>query len=479
MRTIAQSIFFVVLLVALGTSRAAAQNDQQQNGQPQGAQPAQPDQPIGEQPANGEADNGDANVIPAVVQPDLQASNGAGAFRPTFELPPDHSYILPRFDFMSTVNTNGAYSSVPGQSQLASMQYLLGGLTIEKVGRTNELSINYLGGRSFSTDGDIYNATTQLFGLQDRWLQGRWSGTLADQLSYASDTYFGGGVGSPGIGIPGLNLLPGFTAGQGVVVGRVPILNNNAVAEFDYQTSQRSSVTFVTAYSLFHYYGSGLTDNDSILGEAGYNYQLSARSSFAVEYLFDTIRFEGNLETINENVLQATYAYHIAQRMVFQISAGPDIALIQTTGNLSNTNVSYRLASSLGYQLQKTALGIGYSHMLTGGSGVFLGSEADAVTATVSRQFARFWSANVNFGYARNSALRTNGIVTPTGTYDTVYGGAGIARQIGRDWRTFVNFQGTYQVSSLGTCASFCSANLSNQEVVAGVEWRPRALAIE
>ena len=477
MRRIAQPIFVLALLVAMGASRARGQNDQQQTGQPQATQP---DQPVGGQQQNGEADNGDANVIPAVVQPDLQASNGAGAFRPTFELPPDHSYVLPRFDFMSSVNTNGMYSSTPGQNQVATLEYLLGGVTIEKVGRANELSANYLGGRSFSADGDVYNATTHLFGLQDKWLNGRWAGTLSDQLSYASDTYFGGGFGSPGLNIPGANIQPGFNPEQSVVVGRVPILDNNALTEFDYQASPRTSLTFVVSYSLFHYYSSGLTNNDSVLGEAGYSYQLTPRNSLSVEYLFDAIRFGGNVETINENVLEATYVYHIAQRLSFRVGAGPDISLIKVSNSYSDTYVSWRLSGSLTYQLKRTSLGVGYAHMLTGGNGVFLGSETDSLTGTVTQQLSRYWAVNANIGYAHNAALGVSMLPSPVGTYDTVYGGAGISRKIGHDWSAFVNYQGTYQTSSLGACITQpCVKSFSNQQVNAGFGWHPHALSIE
>ncbi|HUO36182.1 MAG TPA: hypothetical protein VMU43_14430 [Candidatus Acidoferrum sp.] len=481
MSILSKSIVLAALFAALGTTSVFGQDEQQQGAPPQSTQPAQPDQPAQGQSQNGATDNGDANIIPAIVQPDLQASNGAGAFRPTFELPPDHSYVLPRFDFTSSVNTNGAYSSVPGQSQLVTQQYLLGGVTIEKVGRANELSVNYLGGRSFSTDGDLYNATTNLFGLNDKWMSGRWAGTLSDQLSYASDTYFGGGVGSPGFAIPGSNIQPSFNPSQALVVGRIPILNNNAVAEFDYQTNPRGTLTFVAGYTLLHYYGTGLINNDSILGEAGYSYQLSRRNSLAVEYLFDAIRFGGNAQTINENVVEATYVYQIARQLSFRVGAGPDVSLIQGQKNYSDTYVSWRLTSSLNYQVrQRTTLGIAYSHMLTGGSGVFLGAETDSVTASVGQQLGRFWSVNMNVGYSRNAALSASGITAPVGTYNTVYGGGGISRLLGRDWKVYVNYQGTYQTSTLGVCTTPpCNSNFSNQQVFAGFGWHPRGFALE
>jgi len=118
--------------------------------------------------------------------------------------------------------------------------------------------------------------------------------------------------------------------------------------------------------------------------------------------------------------------------------------------------------------------------MLTGGSGVFLGSETDSVSAAATRQLTRFWSASLNFGYSRNSALGVNSSTSPSGTYNTVFGGGGITRQIGRDWKAFVNYQGTYQTSSLGICTTLpCTANFSNQQVIAGFGWHPHAFAVE
>jgi hypothetical protein len=483
MRIPQQLGLLMILVLTFGVFGAAAQNDQQTNGQSNAqtppTPPAQPDQPVESQPPDQGNQNEDSNVIPAVIEPNLQAPNGAGAFRPAFELPPNRSYILPRFDSITTYNSNGTYYGTAGENGPATLEYLLGGVTVEKVGGANELSINYLGGRSFSADGDIYNSTTQQFGLKDRWIKGRWTGTLWDQLYYSSDTYFGGGVGGPGIGIPGSGIQPGFNPSQGVVVGRVPILDNSSLGEVDYQASQRGTLTFIGSYTMLHYYGSGLINNYTTVAEVGYNYQLSHQDSIAVQYLYEPIRFGGYAEKINDNVLAATYIRHIRKRMIFQIGAGPEVSSFIEPGVPSTSNVSFWLTSSLAYQFERTSLTGVYSHTLTGGSGVFLGSETDLLMATLSRQLTRYWSLSLNLGYSHNSPLAQFSSLYPQENYDTVYGGGGFTRQIGHDWRVNLSYQGTYQNSNHGACTAPCAANFSNQQVIFGVGWHPRGFAPE
>ncbi|MGH9683837.1 MAG: hypothetical protein ACRD4S_09545 [Candidatus Acidiferrales bacterium] len=451
------------------------QGQQNQNNGQQGTQPVQPVQPIPNPDSNAPQNNSeDANTIPAVVGPDETNVPLTGALTPSFGVAPEHSYIVPSFDFLSSVNSNGAYSA-GNNNQVVTEQYLLGGITLEKVGTRNELSVNYLGGRSFSPNGDIYNSTTQLFGLQDKWMTSRWNGVLADQMTYASEPLFNG-LGAPGsgLGLPGLNIQPGFQAMSTVFVNRSPILDNSAVAEANYQASPRGSFTFVGSSTLLHYYGAGLIDSNSRAFEAGYNYQLSAKDTVGVSYLFDVLHFGGNLQSINEQVVEASYGRHIARRLSLQLGAGPDIATIHQPGFASNTLASWRANALLAYQLERTTLSLSYTHYLSNGTGVFLGSKSDLVTGSLARQLSRNWSASVSAGYARNSALVPASIVVPgfSGNIDSLSGSGGIARAIGRNMRIFANYTMYYQTSRQSLClAPGCATNLVNQQGTLGFSW--------
>lgn len=474
----------LALVFAASGLRAQDQNPNNQGNGQQGTQPVQPDQPLptpGGNPDNGEANGPDASTIPAVVAADSSNVPLSGARAPAFGVPPAHSYFQPMVSFETSVNSNGAYSS-SGSNKWVNENYLLGGITLEKVDRSNELKLNYLGGRSFSPGGGIYNSTTQSLGLTDSWVGARWSGLFADQLYYASDPLFAtGGLGAPGLGtgIGGVNLQPSFQANQSIFVNRSPVLNNSSVAEVDYQASPRGSFTLVGSYLLLHYYGTGLIDSSGTEAEAGYNYQLTSRDTVAVLYLFDALRFSGNLESINENVFELSYGRHIAERLTFQVAGGPDVALIQHTGSFSNTLFTWRLNSTLAYQLGRNNLGLSYAHFLTGGAGVFVGSESDQVTGHLTHQFSRTWSGYFNVGYARNSALANSAVVVATGTVDSLLGGGGLSHQMGRDFNLFLNYQGYYQVSGHAFCSGpGCGTNLVNNQFSVGIGWHPSPIAI-
>jgi hypothetical protein len=99
----------------------------------------------------------------------------------------------------------------------------------------------------------------------------------------------------------------------------------------------------------------------------------------------------------------------------------------------------------------------GYNHFLSSGSGVFLGAITDRVFAGLDRQLSRAWKLDVNISYARNRNLiplfSNNVVLTPgDATYDSVYGGFEMRRQIGRDAELFFGYLGRYQTASFTVC---------------------------
>jgi hypothetical protein len=483
MKHILTSFGTSVLLLILCAAPLCAQQqeqdqnqDQNQNQETNGPQPIKPDQPIESPDSKPPNEGGDANVIPAVVTPETQQAPLAGSRQPSFEAPPEHSYYMPRLDFVASVNTNGQYTTGSGAGQLASTESLLGGITLAKINTKQELKMSYLGGRSFSPDGDIYNSTIQLFGLSDRWTSSRWSGTVADQLRYASDPIFGTGI--PGLDITGINFQPIFTPNQTVITARTPSLNNTAVGEVDYQSSLRGTFTFVGSYALLHFYGSGLINSDATNFQAGYNYLLTPRDTIAVLYRFGALRFSNNVQSINDNVVEFSYGHQIVERFSFRIAAGPSIAFIQQPNTPSQTYFSGSLSASLLYTLERTTLTAGYSHGLTTGGGVLLGSLTDQFSFTVLRQLSRNWSLNGLFGYSRNSPVTNQTVGTfPATTIDSIVGGGGVTRTIGRDMAFFASYQGYFQVSGQPICTGpTCGTNLKNNQFTAGFGWHPKPI---
>ncbi|HTV58979.1 MAG TPA: hypothetical protein VMJ93_08895 [Verrucomicrobiae bacterium] len=449
--------------------------------QDQTQQPTAPEQPLGTENSNGENNSGDANTVPAIVTTDTENPPLSGVLLPSFGVPAEHSYIQPRFDFETAMSTNGEYSSNGNPNQMSAMETVTGGITIEKVGRTNELQVNYLGGRTFFSSGDISDSTIQNFGLMDKWVGMRWSAIVADQMSYTSDPVFGIGIGGTTSTQTGVNIQPVFTPGQGVITPRTPTLNNSSAAELDYQMSLRTSLSFAGTYSFLHYYGPGLINSGATNAQVGYNYRLNARDTIAGIYRYGLLNFSGGVQSVTENIAEFSYGHTVNDRWKFQVAGGPNFALIHQLGLPSQNYFSWTLTSSLAYQAGvRTTASVNYTHGLTGGGGTFEGGSSDFVNGGVAYQLSKNWSTSANVGYNRTATLPGMTTTSPANAVDTLVGGVGIKRTFGRDIVLGLNYQGYYQISGEPICAQpTCGTNLTYQSVALTFSWHPTPIPID
>lgn len=477
-------IQFGVILATSGlffaqVSRAQSGTPQDQTQQP-AEQPTAPEQPIGAENPNSNNASEDANTVPAVVTPDTENPPLSGILTPSFGVPPEHSYIQPLVQFQSAYSSNGQYASGASPNQSSAMETVLGGITLQKVGLRNELQVNYMGGRTFYSAGDISDSTIQNFGLMDKWVGLRWSATIADNMSYSSDPIFGSGIGGGATGPTGVNIQPIFTPGQSLIVPRTPTLNNSSAAEADYQMSLRTSLSFVGSYSFLHYYGPGLINSGATDAQVGYNYKLNARDTIAGIYRFGLLQFTGNSQKITQNIVEFSYGHTIAQRWSFQVAGGPSFANIQEKGLASQSYTSWALNSSLNYQIsQGTSASVSYTHGLQAGGGTFIGGETDYITGNIGHQLSRNWTMSGNVGYSRTATIQVKS-AQPSDAVDTVVGGVGVSRLFGRTMTLGLTYQGYYQVSGHPICTlPGCGTNLNYQTVSLQFSWHPVAIPID
>src|SRR5258705_1636725 len=83
----------------------------------------------------------------------------------------------------------------------------------------------------------------------------------------------------------------------------------------------------------------------------------------------------------------------------------------------SSRRVSGSGRGALIYGLERGSVELSYMHGVSGGSGVFTGSDLDQVNATWNRQLSRVWRGSVNFGYARNRQILSENGLAPL-SYD-------------------------------------------------------------
>jgi hypothetical protein len=406
-------IFGIVLcVVALGVSAAQAQQQTQ-------------DQPIPayHSPLASQADNTDPNAPPAQLTPDNRALTGIQD--PTIGVAStNHSYWTPHVDLGVTLDTEPPVGG--SGSGLTTWTSLTGGVDLRWMSGRSDMTLGYIGGGVFSNDGSSSNGIVQDLNFVDKLSFRRWALTLIEQAAYTPESAFGSG-GFPGVSLPGGEPgLGGLVPGQTIITSEGQRFFNTSLGQVDVYLTPRSSLTFVGGYSLLHSFNENLLDYGDLIAQAGYNYQITRKDTLGVSYVFAGFRYDNFDESINTNTLLFSYGRKVTGRLAFRIGAGPEFTFINTpiipgtgVGTIgppsggSTTNVYWYLATSLQYQMQRTALSATYSHGVAGGSGVFAGSLADTLTGSAVRQLSRVSSGTWTVGYSRNTELATSGLPYP------------------------------------------------------------------
>jgi len=476
-------IFGIVLcVVALGVSAAQAQQQTQ-------------DQPIPayHSPLASQADNTDPNAPPAQLTPDNRALTGIQD--PTIGVAStNHSYWTPHVDLGVTLDTEPPVGG--SGSGLTTWTSLTGGVDLRWMSGRSDMTLGYIGGGVFSNDGSSSNGIVQDLNFVDKLSFRRWALTLIEQAAYTPESAFGSG-GFPGVSLPGGEPgLGGLVPGQTIITSEGQRFFNTSLGQVDVYLTPRSSLTFVGGYSLLHSFNENLLDYGDLIAQAGYNYQITRKDTLGVSYVFAGFRYDNFDESINTNTLLFSYGRKVTGRLAFRIGAGPEFTFINTpiipgtgVGTIgppsggSTTNVYWYLATSLQYQMQRTALSATYSHGVAGGSGVFAGSLADTLTGSAVRQLSRVSSGTWTVGYSRNTELATSGlpqIQFSNQPYDYWYTGLNYSRLWGRSLNLNLGYQLQYQNSNASFCTGTgCGSSFVRNLITFGVGWRKQPIPIE
>ena len=482
MRKSAYIFGMVLCVVALGVSAAQAQQQTQ-------------DQPIPayHSPLASQADNTDPNAPPAQLTPDNRALTGIQD--PTIGVAStNHSYWTPHVDLGVTLDTEPPVGGAG--SGLNTWTSLTGGVDLRWMSGRSDMTLGYIGGGVFSNDGSSSNGIVQDLNFVDKFSFRRWALTLIEQAAYTPESAFGSG-GFPGVSLPGGEPgLGGLVPGQTIITSEGQRFFNTSLGQVDVYLTPRSSLTFVGGYSLLHSFNENLLDYGDLIAQAGYNYQVTRKDTLGVSYVFAGFRYDNFDESINTNTLLFSYGRKVTGRLAFRIGAGPEFTFINTpiipgtgVGTIgppsggSTTNVYWYLATSLQYQMQRTALSATYSHGVAGGSGVFAGSLADTLTGSAVRQLSRVSSGTWTVGYSRNTELATSGlpqIQFSNQPFDYWYTGLNYSRLWGRSLNLNLGYQLQYQNSNASFCTGTgCGSSFVRNLITFGVGWRKQPIPIE
>jgi len=443
------------------------------------------------------------------------------------------SFLVPGLHFSESVDSNVA--NTLGGSAVSSVSRGLGSLTLQKLWKSYDVAMDYVGGVAYYAHTGVGLEQLQQFDMDNRinWKRGQLA--VRDSFTYLPEGTFGfgayggsgaynSGLGSLGAGLVGAGAFGGqnnaFALGSGVSVGQVPRLTNLGLADVVENLTPKSSVTLAAGYGLVHFYGelnsvAGTDENISFIGsreesgQVAYDRILNPRDQVALSYGYQGFDF-GIVDTaFHSSVIQAMYGHRISGRMDFMIGAGPQFIHIDenplvctdpfatsaatciTDGGsfvrIAQTANHIGLAGriSLRYKFPKTSLALTFQRYDTNGSGVFAGSESNIAHLDIQRPLNRVWDIFSDLGYSKNTRLQLAGSAVNANTFTYGYGGVGLHRQFGRSLRGFVS----YQFNELGfdtacpllvtSTPALCSNRSQRQVGSIGVDWTPRPIRLD
>jgi hypothetical protein len=467
-----------MFVFGLALQVARAQDEPQQTPPDQAPKPA-----ARSIPGADDQDDQNPNVDPNALQPDFTPLTGLQ--NATLGMPEiRHSYWVPGLQY-------GAYvQSSPYGSNSSSWyvdNYVAGNLTLLEAWSRSTLSLNYSGGAYFSAGDSSGSGQYQELAFTETYHGQRWLLQISDYFSYLPETAFGFGGGT-NLGVPGVGGTLGLggvgTAGLGnnyipnqSIYGVGPAYSNAGMVQATYALSRRSSITVSGSYGILNYINAGNIDTNSLIGGFGYNYQLSKSDTIGVVYFFSSYHYPGEPQAYGNHVASLAYGRKLTGRLALRLLGGPQISTFRIPIGTSTSQIGGYFYGTLSYALRNGGISATYSHSLSGGSGVLVGSTLDEVNLQMSRRLTRVWSGNINFGYAHNGEVASGELDIPT--YDSWFAGGGLNRPIGRNLSVAVAYQaniGNYKYSAC-TGAS-CSSNNSVQTVTVNFQWHTRPFVL-
>ncbi len=498
-------IILILALILVVTAAAWAQDDQ---STPPPATTA---------PTTSDASLSDNPPISAIDQPDLEPHSAP------------ESFLLPGAHFSESVESNVA--NTPNGSGVTPVTRALGSLTLQKIWKTDEVAMDYIGGVADYAKTTIGLEQLQQFDFDNRvnWRRGQLA--IRDAFSYLPEGTFGfgaygggaaynAGFGGLGAGLLGAGAFGGQTSafaggnGLGISLGLVPRITNLGLADVVEDLTPKSSLTFSAGYGLVHFYGALVVDNplagplqeninfigsSEYTGQLAYDHEINPRSQVAVSYGYQYFNFSTAGTAFHSQVVQLMYGHRISGRMDFLLAAGPQITGINqqecvlptipvsscaafgapvTTLGVTKLGVAGR--ASLRYKFPLTSLAASFQRYNTNGSGIFAGAETNIAQLDVARPITRIWDLFANVGYSRNSELQIPGATVSATSFSYEYAGIGVHRQFGRSLRGFVSYQfNNLSFNTACPLGSACSNMAHNQVGSIGLDWTPRPIRLD
>jgi hypothetical protein len=365
----------------------------------------------------------------------------------------------------------------------------LGSLSFQRLWKQYNFGADYIGGAAYLGQRSPDWALLQSINVDQHIAWSTGQVTIRDEFSYLPEGNFGLSAYGGSASLSGLN--GGFTGlgggifgpGQLASLGHQPRLNNELVGEVVQYLSPRSSIGAGVSYGLVHFIGGkfDLINNWQVSAQASYDYQISRRNQVAVLYAHQTFQYPSSVgNDIDANLVNVLFGHRQSGRLEFIAGAGPQFTHIVSPffGPIDRVTVSGR--ASLKYQRRETGIALSFLRYTSNGSGFFPGANTDIVRLVASRPLGRLWGAQLDIGYNHNTRLAPTSTASPR-TFDYVFAGAGVHRQLSREFSAFASFQFSNTNFDAPFCLTVSSCGRTSQREVGlvGLDWHPHPIPMD
>jgi hypothetical protein len=397
-----------------------------------------------------------------------------------------HSYWVPGVQYGNFIRSAGLNQAAGTGSNWNSTSFVAGNVSLLENWSRSQLTVNYSGGGTFSTDKQQGNGYYHQLGVAQAFNWRRWQLSFIDQFSYLPQAQFGFGAGStlatPGVGgslgssVPGLQTS--YQPNQSIFAALGSRYSNSITTQVGYSVSSRGSLTLAGSYGLLRFVEPGNIDSNDSIFSVGYDYALSKKNTIGTLYRFSNYRYLGDPQAIQDHVAQVAYGRKVTGRLALQLFVGPEVTRFRLQGAGFSDRTSVSGGANLTYAFSRSHLSVSYNHGVSGGSGVFTGSNSDSTQGYLDRQLSRLWRGNISFGYSRNASLASGSVSTVSPVFNSWFAGGGLDRPLGRTANVSVAYSAYLQKTSQSGCVgSACSTDLQHQ-ISVSFQWHTRPLVL-
>jgi hypothetical protein len=319
--------------------------------------------------------------------------------------------------------------------------------------------IYYLGGYTWALAGPSYaTGTLQRFNIL-KGVRGRsWSLDFEDHVNYSPRTTSASFL---GIQDAGSTEPP-----PSVFSPNTHSVDNMTSATLMFHLDYATTATFGGSYTMLRFPTlPGLETNDSS-ANTQLSRRLSYRTSLLSTYSYMHYHYLENSFTSQVQVAQFGFDRKWTHRFSTSLTAGPQ--WISSTSQAivpDATRLSVQFSGDC--VLRQGYANISFQRSTNDGQGYMMGSAFDALSLAYLRRFGRSYTVRTTTNFQRTTSLKVHAF-----SYDSIYGVAGLTRQVGRFTSVFVTYTGMYQSSNLIFAPH--SLNDSMQQVSFGVSFTPR-----